>query len=377
MSRRTILRGGLIGLGAAVFSPALIACSKDGTPGRTGLGTRTPSGPEALFGHHGAPGGRHLSFGPDPTTQMRVAWQVASPVQEPFVRVGSTDGDLDSPIAARTSGAAHQRDGPRAGPHAVLRPCRDQRAVAEHRVRVRGRSPRLLRCGMVEGRCDDVSNRARDRSYGVTLHVHCLRGPGNESAREGDPCPWSHPSGRRSISWRVTSPTPTGPAAGHAPATVEDPTHDAFNPFQWDRYLAQIDTVASSVPWMVAAGNHEHGSRLFSRRLWRPPGTILPPPERSEDVSGHVFLRLRQRRCRVARRQRPVVRDTAEPRLLRRQADGVAEQRARFAQEERPRRLHRGVLSPLRVLHITNPRLRGRHPNTSGFRSSTGTRSTW
>ena len=255
MSRRTILRGGLIGLGAAVLSPGLIACSKNG-PARTGLGTRTPSGPEALFGHHGAPGGRHLSFGPDPTTQMRVAWQVSSPVQEPFVRVGSTDEDLGSPIAAEL----------RALPTNVpaLGPAHTQYYV---RAEINGLSPNTEYVYA-------VGHRGFSDAEWLKAAVTTFRtAPGTAHAASpftftafGDQGTNEHGKAIMSL---VASQRPAfhllagdisyadGTGRGDAPAPAEDPTHDAFNPFQWDRYLAQIDTVASSVPWMVAAGNHE------------------------------------------------------------------------------------------------------------------------
>jgi hypothetical protein len=44
---------------------------------------------------------------------------------------------------------------------------------------------------------------------------------------------------------------------GAPPARTADATHDAFVPLLWNNYFAEIDAVARSVPWMVAAGNHD------------------------------------------------------------------------------------------------------------------------
>ncbi len=46
------------------------------------------------------PFGRHISYGLDPTADMNVAWQLASPVSNPFVRIGTNPFDLGEPIPA-------------------------------------------------------------------------------------------------------------------------------------------------------------------------------------------------------------------------------------------------------------------------------------
>ena len=68
------------------------------TPNRTApavlIRARRPGG-SAL-----PPYGAHIAFGAEPTTQMSVTWQVAAPVDSPFLRVGSSPRDLGERIAA-------------------------------------------------------------------------------------------------------------------------------------------------------------------------------------------------------------------------------------------------------------------------------------
>lgn len=47
-----------------------------------------------------APFARHLAFGADPKTQMRISWQVPFAVRKPFVRVGLRPWDLSRKIEA-------------------------------------------------------------------------------------------------------------------------------------------------------------------------------------------------------------------------------------------------------------------------------------
>jgi hypothetical protein len=99
-SRRSLLRGGILGAGAVVAGPALLG----GTAGAVTTRSSTPMLLASASGPSGsvlAPFGRHIAYGADPTSQMSVAWQVAAPVNSPFVRVGSTPADLGERIAAQ------------------------------------------------------------------------------------------------------------------------------------------------------------------------------------------------------------------------------------------------------------------------------------
>jgi hypothetical protein len=44
------------------------------------------------------PFGQHITFGADPGSEMRIAWQVPMPVADPFVRIGTSPFDLGERI---------------------------------------------------------------------------------------------------------------------------------------------------------------------------------------------------------------------------------------------------------------------------------------
>jgi hypothetical protein len=102
-SRRTVLKGGLATAGALLAGPTLLGAGA-GAAARTSSRTAAfpnivtsanwPAGPTVV------PFGRHISFGADPTSTMNIAWQVASPVNNPFVRIGTNPFDFGEPVQA-------------------------------------------------------------------------------------------------------------------------------------------------------------------------------------------------------------------------------------------------------------------------------------
>jgi Purple acid Phosphatase, N-terminal domain len=103
-SRRAILKGGIAGAGSIVAGTTLLGRSAGAsavvTPPRnaqspTSYFTSTPTNAPGVV-----PFGRHISFGSDPTQQMNIAWQVAAPVANPFVRIGTNPFDLGEQVPA-------------------------------------------------------------------------------------------------------------------------------------------------------------------------------------------------------------------------------------------------------------------------------------
>lgn len=240
-----MLRGGAIGLGAAVLGPGLVACGTGGgNAHRRGDLTRL------------SPGGRHLSFGPDPSTQMRVAWQVASPVEQAFIRVGPIHGHLGPPVAARVEplltrvpalGAAYTQyyvhaelDG--------LTPATTYVYAVGHR----GFSDaQWLRSSTATFRTAPTSSHAAGP---FTFTAFGDQG----TSRHGEASTALVASQRPAfhlLAGDIAYADSTG--RGDPPARVQGAGLDKFQPRIWDRYLTQIDKVARSVPWMVAAGNHD------------------------------------------------------------------------------------------------------------------------
>jgi hypothetical protein len=102
-SRRSLLKGSLATTGAVLAGPKLLqgsdssalAASRSFSPF-----TQVRSNYSPLSGGSVVPFGRHISFGANPGTQMNIAWQVASPVSSPFVRIGTNPFDFGEAIRA-------------------------------------------------------------------------------------------------------------------------------------------------------------------------------------------------------------------------------------------------------------------------------------
>jgi hypothetical protein len=103
-SRRAILKGGIAGAGTLVAGTTLLGRSA----GASTLATppRKVQSPTVYFtdtptnGSGVVPFGRHISYGSDPTQQMNIAWQVAGPVANPFVRIGTNPFELGEQVPA-------------------------------------------------------------------------------------------------------------------------------------------------------------------------------------------------------------------------------------------------------------------------------------
>ena len=82
--RRALVTAGAVAAGRPLARAARAASAPPGRrrPPRARAATATVDGSAV------APFGRHLAFGADPKTQMRVSWQVPLAVQRPYLRVG-------------------------------------------------------------------------------------------------------------------------------------------------------------------------------------------------------------------------------------------------------------------------------------------------
>ena len=180
-SRRTILRGGAVVAGAAIAAPLLGAA-----------GSAAAATPQVLIkkatrnGAYVVPFARHLAFGADPRTEMSIGWQVALPVQSPFVRIGRNPLQLGQKIAAEirplhseVPGAARAVD--QYYVHAEL-----SRADPGHDLLLRGRPQRLRPCLRRQCRLDPhLHHRAASGIGRHRLHVHRVRRSGRELRRPG------------------------------------------------------------------------------------------------------------------------------------------------------------------------------------------------
>jgi hypothetical protein len=247
-SRRSLLRGGLVGAGALAAGPALLG----GTAGAA-VTRSTP----ALLTTADRPGGalvpafgRHIAFGADPTTEVAVSWQVAAPVGAPFLRIGESPVDLGQRIPAELRTLTTLRSDtspvdsvPPSAPASIvqyyvhataggLRPGRtyyysvghqgrDQAATGTFTTAPRGRQPFTFTAFGDQGvTYDAVATSTLVRAQSPAFHLHA-----------GD------------ISY----------AESGGSGLITDP----FDPRIWDAFFTEIEPAAGQIPWQIAVGNHE------------------------------------------------------------------------------------------------------------------------
>ncbi|MBC9711569.1 metallophosphoesterase family protein [Streptomyces sp. TRM66268-LWL] len=252
VSRRAALAGGLGLAGAAGTAGALAGT---GGTASAGPGSGAGQGPALLTspatakvdGGLVAPFGRHLAFGADPRTQMRISWQVPFAVRKPYVRIGLTPWelsrkfeaevrDLGTPALGRKLPAVEQYylhvalDGLRPGTtyyygvgHEGFDPTRPERLGTLGSFRTAPAAPESFVFTAFGDQGVSPHALANDQvilGQNPAFHLHA-----------GDLC-YADSSGRGK----------------------ESDTYDAR---VWDTFLAQTESVAKSVPWMVTTGNHD------------------------------------------------------------------------------------------------------------------------
>ncbi|GGX76672.1 purple acid phosphatase family protein [Streptomyces minutiscleroticus] len=247
LSRRRVLATA----GALAAAGAAAGCSGPSGPADAKAPRSSAALPGAATGRvHGsvvAPFGRHLAFGADPRTRMRISWQVPLAVRGPYVRVGTEPGELDRRIEAEVRAlrtpslskllpAVDQYylhaalDGLEPGTtyyygvgHEGFDPASPERISTLGTFRTAPARPERF---VFTAFGDQGVNRAavaNDRlilDRGPAFHLHA-----------GDIC--------------------YADTTGHGQRT------DVYDARVWDRFLAQTEPVARTVPWMVTTGNHD------------------------------------------------------------------------------------------------------------------------
>ncbi|MFJ8946679.1 purple acid phosphatase family protein [Streptomyces sp. NPDC102395] len=200
-----------------------------------------------VAGRDVVPFGRHLSFGADPRTRMRVSWQVAAPVRRPFVRLGARPDALGAKAEAEvrplyTPGVQGVR--PAVEQYYVHVALDDllpgttyyygvghdgfDPAAPEHRASIASfrtapaRPERFVFTAFGDqgvGRGPVAVNRllARERP---AFHLHA-----------GDIC--------------------------YADGAGQGVRSDGYDPLVWDAFWRQSEPVARSTPWLATTGNHD------------------------------------------------------------------------------------------------------------------------
>jgi hypothetical protein len=240
--RRTLVTAG------AVAGGLLTGC---GGPGSSGPSTRTATSPSAASdkapGSAVTPFGRHLAFGADPRTQMRISWQVPSAVRRPYVRIGARPDDLGRRIEAEvrdlhTPGVQGVRsaldqyyvhaalDGLLPGTTYYYGVGHDgyDPASAQHRPTIG--SFRTAPTSPQKFVFTAFGDQGVSQAAAANDHVLLRQNPAFH-LHAGDIC-YADVNGRGEKS-------------------------DGYDPTYWDLFLKQNEPVAKSVPWMVTTGNHD------------------------------------------------------------------------------------------------------------------------
>lgn len=196
-------------------------------------------------GKYVLPFGRHLAWGANPRTQVRVGWQVPHPVHKPFARVGLKPGDLGARIPAEV------------------------RPLATHLLGIKPVQQYYLHVAL------DHLEPGRRYYYTVGHHGYDDTKTGRidtfatAPTRRSVPGPFTFTAfGDQGVSYHALSND--GMVAAQRPAFhlhagdlcyADSSGHghgsDLFQPRAWDQFLAQTEPVASSVPWMPTLGNHD------------------------------------------------------------------------------------------------------------------------
>jgi hypothetical protein len=260
-SRRAVLKGGLAGVGAAILGPALLdqpagAATPGSVPSPTALFTA-----ERVNGSGVVPFGRHLSFGADPTSQMDIGWQVASPVANPFVRIGTSPDNLGQQIPAELKNVTT----PWADITAFLDsvpPAQSAAKAAEEQYYLHA-----VLSGLSPGTTYyySVGHQGFDPAPGGWW-------PGTVSTfttAPGGPLPFTFTAfGDQGVSYDAVGTTnlilAQQPAfhlhagdVSYAENGGDGLLTDAYDPRGWDSLLAEISPTAAQIPWMFSLGNHE------------------------------------------------------------------------------------------------------------------------
>jgi hypothetical protein len=266
-SRRALLKGGLAGAGALLVGPAVLdGVSGASTVTTSGVGSTAPfptivTSSNAVNASGVVPFGRHVAFGADPTTELNVGWQVANPVANPFIRIGTSPTDLGQRIPAAIKNVST--------PWADITDFLDS-------------VPPALSAAQAPEEQYYVHAALSGLSPGTTYY-YAVGHQGFDPAPGG---PFL-----ASVASFTTAPSRPGPftftAFGDQGSTydalgsanlilAQQPAFhlhagdisyaenggdglltDPYDPRAWDSFFAQIASTASQVPWMFSLGNHE------------------------------------------------------------------------------------------------------------------------
>jgi hypothetical protein len=247
-SRRSVLRGGLVGAGAALAAPVMLA-------GTAQAETQAPAGGLSWWspGHAmgsaatlASPFGRHLAFGARPDRQVTVSWQVPLAVKNPFVRIGTSPFDFGNRVAAEVRALTT--------PALGSAPALTQYYLHAHLDGLRPDTDYLYTVGH-----DGFDARVPDRI--ATFRTAPRRGTPSDPftfTAFGDQGASANAIGNNAV---ILAQNPAfhlhAGDISYADSSGAGLPADTFDPRVWDQFFVQTEQVAAHVPWMAAVGNHD------------------------------------------------------------------------------------------------------------------------
>ncbi|GAA4526940.1 purple acid phosphatase family protein [Amycolatopsis samaneae] len=242
LSRRSMLKGAAAGGALLAAGPLLLPV------------------PAHADGARVAPGGRHLAFGRNPRTSMRVAWQTPARVRNPFLRLAEQHGGTgwSHRVPAETRVLHSEVTG-------VIAPYDQYYLHAEATGLTPGRTYHYavghdgFDPAAGDGGAAAVSTFTTAPARGFPCEKFTFTAFGDQgvstTALAQDGAVARQNPRFHLLAGDIAYADPTG--AGNPVGDHADDEHDSYDPKVWDAYLAQIEAVAASVPWMVTTGNHD------------------------------------------------------------------------------------------------------------------------
>ncbi|MET9500913.1 purple acid phosphatase family protein [Streptomyces sp. NPDC006259] len=247
-SRRTMIRGGAVTVGAVTGGAFVTGATAQAAPRTAARAQQTAPRAEKVDGALVAPFGRHLAYGTDARTEMTISWQVPVAVDKPFVRIGAHPWDLSHRIGAeiRTlhtpAGIGASGDHTQYYVHARLTHLKPGRTYY-YGVGHAGFDPAAAHLLGTLGTFTTAPAKKEPFTFtafgdqGVSYH-----GLANDALILGqNPAFHLH----------------AGDIAYADPSGAGKTADTGFDSRTWDQFLAQTESVAKQVPWMVSYGNHD------------------------------------------------------------------------------------------------------------------------
>lgn len=242
-SRRTMIRGGAVTLGA-VTGGAFVT----GATAQAAVRTQPLSHTETVDGAYVAPFGRHLAYGNDPRTEITVSWQVPVAVKKPFIRIGTHASHLSVRIDAEIRTLYTPAGVGASGDHTQY---------YVHAALTRLKPGRTYFYGVGHDGFDPAAPQFAG-TIGTFTTAPAHKAPFTFTAF-GDQGVSYHALANDSL---ILGQNPSfhlhaGDIAYGDPAGQGKTSDTVFDSRTWDQFLAQTESVAKSVPWMVSFGNHD------------------------------------------------------------------------------------------------------------------------